>query len=98
MTIAHRPSTNRSSSASTFDMCRRRYQGAQRIMPNADGVQDSLYKPLRPTMDPDTIVEIARIGGLLTREQYRAAWRAHPEHRGMLDAVAAAQHEGWDAA
>ena len=83
--------------ARTFDMLRRRHQAAQRIMPNADGVRDSLYKPLRPTMDPATIVEIARIGGLLSRAQYRAAWFAHPEHRELLDAVAAAQHEGWPA-
>lgn len=97
MTIAHRPSTNRSSSASTFDMCRRRHQAAQRMMPTADGVRDTLHQPFRPTANTRTIIEIARVGGRLTREQYRAAWYAHPEHRELLDALAAVQHEGWAA-
>lgn len=97
MNITQAPNAYPRYFAHPFDMCRRRHQAAQRMEPDPAGQRDTLYKPFRPTMDPATIVEIARIGGVLTREQYRSAWYACPDHRPLLDAVAAVQHEGWAA-
>lgn len=86
---------------SIADQLRNRVRASQRLQPTDDGHQDPYLNPLResyiPTMTPATILEIARIGGTLTREQYRAAWQEYPQHRLLLDAVAAAQHEGWPA-
>lgn len=81
--------------AHPFDMFRRRHHAAQRMEPDPAGQRDPLKTSIRPTTNTLTVIELARVGGLLTREQYRAAWYCHPEHRDMLDAVAAVQHEGW---
>ncbi|WP_290218439.1 hypothetical protein [Corynebacterium atrinae] len=42
-------------------------------------------------------MSIAEKGGLLSAEQLRAAWRAHPKCRTMLEAVAYLQRDGWAA-
>lgn len=97
MNITQAPNAYPRYIAHPFDMYRRRHQAAQRMEPDPAGQRDPLKTSIRPTTNTLTVIELARVGGLLTREQYRAAWRAHPEHRGMLDAVAAAQHAGWAA-
>ena len=98
MTIAHRPSTNRSSSASTFDMCRRRHHAAQRVEPTTDGVRDPLFNSrVKRSRDPRTIMSLLAREMPVTREQCHIVWYAYPEHRPEIEAVAAALEGGWAA-
>lgn len=78
----------------------RRDRAARALPALATGDRDPLFPTILPRrpMHPATTLEVARIGGLMTRAEYRAAWVAYPEHRSMLNAAAAAQHEGWAAA
>lgn len=83
------------------DQLRNRVRASQRLQPTDDGHKDPYFDRLKasfaPTMTPATILEIARIGGTLTRDQYWAAWQEYPQHRLLLNAVAAVQYEGWAA-
>lgn len=83
------------------EQLRRRRDAAFRLPPLESGDRDPLIGPIQrnitANMTPSTALEIARIGGTLTREQYRHAWASTTDEgiRAMLDAVAAVQHEGW---
>lgn len=52
---------------------------------------------IQPTLHPATILELLRIGGMVTREQARSAWQAFPQERSWIEARAAVLAEGWAA-